>query len=50
MSPGELPLPASNLIFPNFFDYWLNIIKLLSDEAPVLIVLNKVDQNIKLKG
>jgi small GTP-binding protein len=30
------------------FDYWLNIIKLLSDESPVLIVLNKVDQNIKL--
>ena len=30
------------------FDYWLNIIKLLSDESPVIIVLNKTDQNIKL--
>ena len=30
------------------FDYWLNIIKLLSDESAVIIVLTKIDQNVKL--
>lgn len=30
------------------FDYWLNVIKLLSDSAPVLIVLNKIDERIKM--
>lgn len=30
----------------NFF-YWLNIIKLLGDQSPVIIVLNKCDQPIK---
>jgi len=29
------------------FDYWLNIIRLLSDSSPVLIVLNKIDERIK---
>jgi len=29
------------------FDYWLNVIRLLSDHAPVLIVLNKIDMRIK---
>lgn len=29
------------------FDYWLNIIKLLGDNAPVIIVLNKIDERIK---
>jgi len=29
------------------FDYWLNVIRLLSDNAPVLIVLNKIDERIK---
>jgi small GTP-binding protein len=28
------------------FDYWLNIIRLLSDSSPVLIVLNKIDERI----
>jgi small GTP-binding protein len=28
------------------FDYWLNIIRLLSDNSPVLIVLNKIDERI----
>jgi len=28
------------------FDYWLNIVKLLSDSAPVIIVQNKVDERI----
>lgn len=30
------------------FDYWLNIIKLLSNSSPVIIVLNKCDERIKL--
>lgn len=30
------------------FDYWLNIIRILSDESPIIIVLNKIDENIKL--
>lgn len=30
------------------FDYWLNVIKLLSDNAPVLIVLNKIDERIRM--
>jgi len=29
------------------FDYWLSIIRLLSDSSPVLIVLNKIDERIK---
>ena len=29
------------------FDYWLNVIKLLSDNSPVIIVLNKVDERLK---
>lgn len=29
------------------FDYWLNIIKLLSNNSPVLIVMNKCDVRIK---
>ena len=29
------------------FDYWLNIIKLLGDNPPVFIVLNKIDERIK---
>ncbi len=28
------------------FDYWLNIIKLLSDNSPVIIALNKIDINL----
>ncbi|PKP35889.1 MAG: hypothetical protein CVU00_00150 [Bacteroidetes bacterium HGW-Bacteroidetes-17] len=28
-------------------DYWLNIIKLLSDSSPVIIVQNKVDKRVK---
>lgn len=30
------------------FDYWLNVIKLLSDNAPVLVVLNKIDERVKM--
>jgi len=30
------------------FDYWLNVIKLLSDDAPVIILLNKIDERIKM--
>jgi small GTP-binding protein len=30
------------------FDYWLNIIRLLSNNSPVLIVLNKADERIKM--
>lgn len=30
------------------FDYWLNVIKLLSDSAKVLVVLNKIDERIKM--
>lgn len=30
------------------FDYWLNIIELLSDRSPVIIVLNKIDERRKL--
>jgi small GTP-binding protein len=29
------------------FDYWFNIIKLLSDESPVIVVMNKSDVRIK---
>ena len=29
------------------FDYWLNIVKLLSDNSPVIVVLNKIDERIK---
>ena len=29
------------------FDYWLNIIKLLSDSSPVLVVMNKSDERVK---
>ncbi len=29
------------------FDYWLNIISLLGDRAPVLVVLNKIDNCLK---
>jgi len=29
------------------FDYWLNIIRLLSDSAPVIVVQNKIDERIK---
>jgi len=29
------------------FDYWLNVIKLLSDNSPVIVVLNKIDERIK---
>ena len=29
------------------FDYWLNIIKLLSDKSPVIVVMNKSDIRIK---
>jgi internalin A len=30
------------------FDYWLNVIKLLSKESPVITVLNKIDERIKM--
>lgn len=29
------------------FDYWLNIIKLLSNNAPVIVIQNKIDERIK---
>jgi len=29
------------------FDYWLNVIKLLSDNSPVIVVLNKIDERIR---
>ena len=29
------------------FDYWLNVVKLLSDSSPVIVVLNKIDERIK---
>jgi len=29
------------------FDYWLNVIKLLSDSSPTLVVMNKSDERIK---
>lgn len=29
------------------FDYWLNVIKLLSNNSPVIVVMNKVDERIK---
>lgn len=29
------------------FDYWLNVIKLLSNSSPVIVVLNKIDERIK---
>jgi len=28
----------------NGFDYWLNVIKLLSNNSPIIIVLNKIDE------
>lgn len=28
------------------FDYWLNVIKLLSNNSPIIIVLNKIDERI----
>lgn len=31
----------------NYFDYWLNIIKLLSDNSPVIIIQNKIDERVK---
>lgn len=30
------------------FDYWLNAIKLLSDSAPVIVVLSKIDERIRM--
>lgn len=30
------------------FDYWLNVIKLLSDSSPVVVVQNKVDERVKM--
>ncbi|CAN2041548.1 hypothetical protein GMMP15_530006 [Candidatus Magnetomoraceae bacterium gMMP-15] len=30
------------------FDYWLHVVKLLSDSSPVIVVLNKVDERIKM--
>jgi internalin A len=30
------------------FDYWLNVIKLLSDSSPTLVVQNKSDERIKM--
>ncbi|MHA7101046.1 COR domain-containing protein [Roseivirga pacifica] len=29
------------------FDYWLNIVRVLSNSSPVIVVLNKVDERIK---
>jgi small GTP-binding protein len=29
------------------FDYWLNVVKLLSNNSPIIIVLNKIDERIK---
>ncbi|MCP4611866.1 MAG: GTP-binding protein [Planctomycetes bacterium] len=29
------------------FDYWLNVVKLLSDNSPVIVALNKIDERIK---
>ncbi|MCR9170849.1 MAG: leucine-rich repeat domain-containing protein [bacterium] len=29
------------------FDYWLNIIKVLSNSSPVIVVLNKIDERVK---
>jgi len=29
------------------FDYWLNIIRVLSNNSPVIIVLNKIDERLK---
>lgn len=29
------------------FDYWLNIVRLLSDESPVLVALNKSDERVR---
>lgn len=29
------------------FDYWLNIIRILSNSSPVIVVLNKIDERIK---
>lgn len=30
------------------FDYWLNIIRLLSNNSPLVVVLNKVDERVKM--
>lgn len=30
------------------FDYWLNVIKLLSDSSPTIIVMNKCDERVKM--
>lgn len=30
------------------FDYWLNVVRLLSNNSPVIIVLNKTDERIKM--
>ena len=30
------------------FDYWLNVIRLLSDNSPVIVVLNKIDERVKM--
>jgi len=29
------------------FDYWLNVVRLLSDSSPIICVLNKIDERIK---
>jgi len=29
------------------FDYWLNVVRLLSDNSPVIVVLNKIDERIR---
>lgn len=30
------------------FDYWFNIVKILSDNSPIIVVLNKIDERTKL--
>jgi small GTP-binding protein len=30
------------------FDYWLNVIKLLSNQSPIIVVLNKIDERIRM--
>jgi len=42
-----LVLDARHLYEPDSMYYWLNIIKLLSDNAPIIIVLNKIDERDK---
>ena len=29
------------------FDYWLNVVRILSDNSPVIVVLNKIDERTK---